>query len=493
MMKSKELTPQQYRRSNTVMFIILALCYILYTGVDISNMMKSTVHTAGIVRCVYYIVMMLVTALVVRLMAEKKVTMIFMALTFLSSYAILVFGNGVGTLSLVFPALIGFMIYLNSRVVMLGCISTFIICVIKTYLVKQAGDTLSFGFSNVVTMGLVISVFGSYRAIGLLIDFSKEDQASIEKEADHRKEVAEQVAIIVEKLDRAFVKVMDELDKINIFMDNAHGAMEDIAESSESTAAAVNSQADMTGQIQGRLESAQKTASRARDITQQVNAVIIQGKKLADDLQQQSVLVDENTTMISNTVRLLVENVQKVSGITDSIMAISSQTNLLALNASIEAARAGEAGRGFAVVADQIRNLAEETKVSTEQITGIINELTSITDNTQTGIDKSVSSINMQRQKVEEVNTSFSQVEKGMGELNQGVESMGYEVDEVLLANSSIVESISQVSAASEEVSAGTQTSKDTINDAFDSLHIFCEVFNEAFEALEVLKNTVEV
>ena len=492
-MKSKELTPQQYRRSNTVMFIILALCYILYTGVDISNMMKSTVHTAGIVRCVYYIVMMLVTALVVRLMAEKKVTMIFMALTFLSSYAILVFGNGVGTLSLVFPALIGFMIYLNSRVVMLGCISTFIICVIKTYLVKQAGDTLSFGFSNVVTMGLVISVFGSYRAIGLLIDFSKEDQASIEKEADHRKEVAEQVAIIVEKLDRAFVKVMDELDKINIFMDNAHGAMEDIAESSESTAAAVNSQADMTGQIQGRLESAQKTASRARDITQQVNAVIIQGKKLADDLQQQSVLVDENTTMISNTVRLLVENVQKVSGITDSIMAISSQTNLLALNASIEAARAGEAGRGFAVVADQIRNLAEETKVSTEQITGIINELTSITDNTQTGIDKSVSSINMQRQKVEEVNTSFSQVEKGMGELNQGVESMGYEVDEVLLANSSIVESISQVSAASEEVSAGTQTSKDTINDAFDSLHIFCEVFNEAFEALEVLKNTVEV
>ena len=114
---------------------------------------------------------------------------------------------------------------------------------------------------------------------------------------------------------------------------------------------------------------------------------------------------------------------------------------LFTLNASIEAARAGEAGRGFAVVADQIRNLAEETKVSTEKITAIISELTKITNDTQQGIEESVDSITVQRKKVEEVTDSFTQVEHGMVELSDGVEvikrtdSNYFEMSDVITKN----------------------------------------------------------
>ncbi len=65
-------------------------------------------------------------------------------------------------------------------------------------------------------------------------------------------------------------------------------------------------------------------------------------------------------------------------GIVTLIQKIADQVNLLALNATIEAARAGEAGRGFAVVAQEVKNLASQAKVATEQITREINGVRSV-------------------------------------------------------------------------------------------------------------------
>ncbi|HEY8543058.1 MAG TPA: methyl-accepting chemotaxis protein, partial [Pseudothermotoga sp.] len=90
------------------------------------------------------------------------------------------------------------------------------------------------------------------------------------------------------------------------------------------------------------------------------NENLVAKERLADLVQT----MDELSN-VSGGIRQMVQTIQQ----------ISEQTNLLALNAAIEAARAGEHGRGFAVVAEEVRKLAEQSRVSAEQISKQISNI----------------------------------------------------------------------------------------------------------------------
>ena len=62
--------------------------------------------------------------------------------------------------------------------------------------------------------------------------------------------------------------------------------------------------------------------------------------------------------------------------------------SLKALNATIEAARAGEAGKGFAVVAKEVKELAAQTALATQQVGRQLSNITGEADNAIASIDQ---------------------------------------------------------------------------------------------------------
>jgi methyl-accepting chemotaxis protein len=91
----------------------------------------------------------------------------------------------------------------------------------------------------------------------------------------------------------------------------------------------------------------------------------------------------DTTERASQALAQLQGDLKNVAGIIGVIEEITERTNLLALNAAIIAAQAGEHGRGFTVVADEIRELADRTRRSTEDIRTII---TSVEDGSRTAV-----------------------------------------------------------------------------------------------------------
>lgn len=178
------------------------------------------------------------------------------------------------------------------------------------------------------------------------------------------------------RLDEIVGVVSSSVNTANMSSTDISAVMEELSASMEevsATVANINSNAEVVN------ENVQELSGASNDLYDYATDM----QKRASELERNAVKNKQNATdMIESILTTLTKaiedskSIDKVNGLTGDILSISSQTNLLALNASIEAARAGEAGRGFAVVADEIRQLAENSKNTANNIQTINNMVT---------------------------------------------------------------------------------------------------------------------
>lgn len=241
-----------------------------------------------------------------------------------------------------------------------------------------------------------------------------------------------------EQIDIAFEAQMAEIDMVATAITEMSSSSQSVADNASGAATSTN-EADQQG-------------NKAHEI---VNSAVISIETLAGQIDDASNVITELGNDVTNIVSVL-----------DVIRSIADQTNLLALNAAIEAARAGEQGRGFAVVAEEVRNLAQRTQASTEEIQTMIQRL-------QAGSNRGVETMSLSKASSE---GTVGQTQEAANALNQ-----------VALALSEITDMNNHIATAADEQNKVGEDISQRINMIAESSHNAVELVHSGKKSTHTL------
>lgn len=336
--------------------------------------------------------------------------------------------------------------------------------------------------SIVVTLGVFYVV---WRTAVLSKRFSDDTVGVVAMQSEQQKNMIGHMVEISGTVRDESNKSTDMVDNLVEATEAVARSMREISEATNLTAENIMEQNCMTQNIQQAIVETLENSRQMVGIAQDSNAGIQENIRIMDELKEHAAEIASTNEQVTGAMENLLVKTKEGEAIAGMILEISSQTNLLALNASIESARAGEAGRGFAVVADQIRQLAEQTKDSTEDITKIINELVENANAVVTSVEQSVDATQNQNEKILSAAETFQKLEHNMSELIKDIDKIDNRIQGLSESNNKIVENISQLSATTEEVTASAQ-------EANDLSERNLELAEQAKEAITLMRTTTE-
>ncbi|TWT72781.1 Methyl-accepting chemotaxis protein PctB [Posidoniimonas polymericola] len=355
--------------------------------------------------------------------------------------------------------------------------------------VREMEETANAATSTMLWVNLLITGVAIAAVLGVAYLFVRSLVTPIQQMVDTARDIAEGEADLTKRIN---LKSSDELGELGHWFDvfiarvqdiigqvagnsrTLAGAAEQLGATSKSLASGAESTTIQSATVASAAEemasnmkhvatASEQMSTNIRSVAASTDQMTATINEIAQNAEQSAKVADQAARLaeISNEkVGGLGEAADEIGKVIEVIQDIAEQTNLLALNATIEAARAGEAGKGFAVVATEVKELAKQTAMATEEIRGRIEGIQASTGEAVDAIREITGVINSVNEvartiasAVEEQSITTKDIAATVATTASSADSVSQGVNESAAASEEITRSIAGVDSGAKQTS----------------------------------------
>ena len=444
-----------------VMNLILVICYLL----EVLKGSRTIVYYA--IFCALALFPFLVCLICYRKNKETKFVQPIMEAGFLIFYIFIIFTT-ISPVAYIYAFIIaiGLMTFDNKKATTAYLVAVIVANIAHVAYLGVSGQLLSEDLPTIEIQVASTILFAIYliMSLNVLMKNNADRMALVKEQEQKTEELMKKVLTAASEITNGINDVTDKMESLQNCASQTMDAMEEVSNGTLDTAESIQNQLEKTEEISMTIGEVDAASSAISENVTATREELDKTKVNVDLLIKNTEESNRFTEDVSKELVELTEYAEQMQSIIDVIGNITDQTSLLSLNASIEAARAGEAGRGFAVVAGEISALATQTQTATEDITQLINNISSELSDVVKVIEDMIALTKSQNEAALATADSF----KTINTMNEGV----YENSKVLanmmkdltVANAAISHNIETISAATEEVTAQSNVTLDISN-----------------------------